>query len=299
MDEPLSRAAHVYARMGIPVLPLHTPSPEGCSCPERADCTSPGKHPRTKPGLIMAGVSDASTDPDVIIRWWQAWPDANVGVQTGTHIDVCDVDTRDGLNMVLAITKDQPLGPVVATGAGGWHLWYTATGHGNRVNLLNGVDWRGRRGYAVAPPSLHPSGHRYLWLRPPHTPLTSAPLDLSALLNPPQPSISDNAPVRHPSAYIAAAIDAEVTRVLAAPRPSVGARGQRNPGARNNTLNVAAFNLGQLVGAGLIDQHTVKYHLLVAARQSGLNHHESVATIRSGLSAGRRLLRSRRPSQPS
>ena len=38
------------ARSGWEVLPCHSPGPGGCSC-RRPDCSSPGKHPRTRRGL--------------------------------------------------------------------------------------------------------------------------------------------------------------------------------------------------------------------------------------------------------
>jgi predicted P-loop ATPase len=61
-----------------------------------------------------------------------------------------------------------------------------------------------------------------------------------------------------------------------------------NRGERNNTLNCAAFSLGQLVGSGLLDRTRVEQTLRAAA--SGLaaeDGEQSVeATIRSGLEAG-------------
>ncbi len=60
----LLEAALAYAAEGWPVLPLHTPRGQQCSC-GRADCGSVGKHPRTRNGL-----TDASTDPDTIREWW-------------------------------------------------------------------------------------------------------------------------------------------------------------------------------------------------------------------------------------
>src|SRR5262245_18998661 len=86
-------AAVRYAAAGIAVLPLHTPAPVGgCSCRDGAACASPGKHPRLRHGL-----HDASRDPATVAAWWRRWPRANVGLVTGTVLDVCDIDTNDGL----------------------------------------------------------------------------------------------------------------------------------------------------------------------------------------------------------
>lgn len=62
-------------------------------------------------------------------------------------------------------------------------------------------------------------------------------------------------------------------------------RGTRE-GNRNNQLNTSAFNLGQFVGAGRLDQSEVERQLQAAARTTGLEEHEIERTIRSGLEAG-------------
>jgi hypothetical protein len=86
--------------------------------------------------------------------------------------------------------------------------------------------------------------------------------------------------VAHPRRYAEAALAAEADRVAWAP-----------VGTRNDTLNRAAFALGRLVGAGLVDESAVRYELTRAARHAGLGRVETARTIRSGLTAGRRLPR--------
>jgi Bifunctional DNA primase/polymerase, N-terminal len=55
-------------------------------------------------------------------------------------------------------------GPLVHTGGGGWHYYLAPTGLGNVSPAgLAHVDWRGRGGYVVAPPSRHASGQAYQW----------------------------------------------------------------------------------------------------------------------------------------
>ena len=59
----------------------------------------------------------------------------------------------------------QSSGPLVRTGGGGWHYYLAPTGLGNAHPAdLEHVDWRGRGGYVVAPPSRHASGHPYQWV---------------------------------------------------------------------------------------------------------------------------------------
>jgi hypothetical protein len=93
--------------------------------------------------------------------WWRRWPAANLALVTGRRFDVLDLDGDQGveaLRAVLSIAPGEHPGPVARTGGGGWHLLYAPTGLGNRVGMLPGVDWRGRGGLIVAPPSRHASG---------------------------------------------------------------------------------------------------------------------------------------------
>ena len=58
------------------------------------------------------------------------------------------------------------------------------------------------------------------------------------------------------------------------------------PGHRNDVLNRAAFNLGQIVGGGHLDRPVVESALMAAAVTVGLEEREAAATLRSGLEAG-------------
>jgi hypothetical protein len=318
----LVTAALAYARHGIPVLPVHTPAENGrCSC-GRPGCDRPGKHPRLRHGL-----TDASTDPEQIAAWWTRWPDANIGLRTGVVMDVADIDSTAGWHGLRHLLGGaMPVGPRVRTGGGGWHLWFSLTGYGNRVRLLPGLDWRGSGGYVVAPPSRHASGADYRWLIKPNKALPRVGRALTGLLAGPvlpppsagsgrhafSPPAAD--PGRHPLSppaagsgrhalsppaagagrhaatsagrivqpdrYAAAALDAETERVARAP-----------VGARNDTLNRAAFALGRLVAGGMLDAWVVRTELERAARYAGLGPAETRRTIRSGMTAGQEIIR--------
>jgi hypothetical protein len=69
------------------------------------------------------------------------------------------------------------------------------------------------------------------------------------------------------------------------------------PGTRNDTLNRAAFRLGQLAGAGLGTLDELAKQLRDAALRSGLPESEADATIASGLSAGARQPRAPNPAR--
>jgi hypothetical protein len=264
-------AALAYADRGIPVLPLHTPDAHGgCSCSRRG-CDRPGKHPR-----LPHGLTEASTDPRRLEMWWARWPDANIGLRTGVVMDVADVDTDEGGHALRHLVGGtMPVGPLVRTGGGGWHLWLRPIGYGNRVRLLPGVDWRGTGGYVVAPPSRHAYGTAYTWVCKTST-LPACPAALRSLVAGPEPPASTARPIAHPARYAEVALEAESDRVARAP-----------VGTRNDTLNRAAFALGRLVGAGLLDERSVTRELSASARYAGLGRVETIRTIRSGLTAGR------------
>ncbi|OYO16620.1 hypothetical protein CGZ93_17830 [Enemella dayhoffiae] len=59
-------------------------------------------------------------------------------------------------------------------------------------------------------------------------------------------------------------------------------------GGRNHTLNIAAFNIGQLIAAGHLGEQDARTHLTNAARQAGLTDIEIQRTLNSGLRGGHR-----------
>jgi hypothetical protein len=280
-----ARAAQTYAALGFAVVPMHAAQSGGaCSCLDRA-CSDPGKHPRLRGWQRLAAV-----DPAVVEAWWGRWPHANLGLRTGRRFDVLDLDGPQGveaLRAVLSIAPTEHPGPVARTGGGGWHLLYAPTGLGNRVGLLPGMDWRGRHGLIVAPPSRHASGTRYTWIRPLTATLPEVPAGLRRLLAPPATARTTLPPATPASGrgggYGPAALAGERAAVATAP-----------PGRRNATLNRAAFNLGQLVAARLLEVDQVRVVLLAAALAAGNPEAKARATIESGLRGGAAKPRRRR-----
>lgn len=132
----LISAALWYATQGLPVFPLQP----GAKIP------LPGSR----------GCLEATTDQAVIIQWWTARPDANIGLATGHTVDVIDIDGALGVRSWCAHWDDLPipLGVVNTPRPGGTHLYIEALGGGNRAAVLPGVDLRGKGGYVVAPPSI-------------------------------------------------------------------------------------------------------------------------------------------------
>jgi hypothetical protein len=275
-------AALAYAARGWAVLPCHDPGPGRCSC-RQPDCASPAKHPRTQ-----RGVHDATTTVPIIARWWQRWPNANVAVRTGavSGIVVLDVDRQPGgLHSLHELQRRHgrlPPTRAALTGGGGRHYWFIHPGEPVRNSagrLGPGIDIRGDGGYILTPPSEHASGHVYQWVtKGPLAPLPDWVIERArepAHPTPPSPArLADAGP------WARAALDAELARVRSA-----------TPGIRNHTLNRAAFSLGQLVGAGHLNDEPVRDALVGAGLSSGLTGREVHATVTSGLRSGTRLPR--------
>jgi hypothetical protein len=314
----LRDAAVGYASRGIPVLPLHYPLPHRsglqpvprdqqppslavgtrCSCRDPG-CGQVGKHPLGS--LVPHGVKDATCNRARILAWWTRHPQANIGLATGHTFDVLDVDGPEGAQAIRALAATHGLanaGPLVRTGGGGWHYYLSPTGLGNVCPAgLAQVDWRGRGGYVVAPPSRHAPGHPYQWA-PGHdldTPPGQVPAVLLERLQPRQRQ-RPTSPLQLPAAadgisgrYVRAALAEELARVATAP-----------VGQRNRQLWESTRNLYNLVATGALNQREVDQALLAAAERCGPLAEEPRQTHRT-LASGRQvgLAHPGRPRQPT
>lgn len=147
-------AAIEYAKKGFAVFPLKY---------------------RDKVPLTRNGCKDATTDAAQIKAWWQKYPNANIGLATGSvsqnvfviDLDIdedCGIDGYHSLEDWQREHGDFPETWTAITGRGGYHLYYRGNGKiKNRAGIIDGVDIRGNGGYVVAPPSIHKNGRRYEW----------------------------------------------------------------------------------------------------------------------------------------
>ncbi|HEU5161142.1 MAG TPA: bifunctional DNA primase/polymerase [Streptosporangiaceae bacterium] len=276
-----------------------------------------------------AGFTDwerhATTDPHLIRSCWARGP-FNIAIACGpSRLVVIDLDhpkpgetpppewdlpgVGDGAD-VLAVLCERHGQPwpadtfTVATRSGGTHLYFAAP---DVVELRNtsgrhttGLGWlidtRAAGGYVVAPgshvpntgtaPSDHGGGYTVVHNAAP------APLPgwLCGLLNPAhRPSLALGCPSQSAGQisdlpeYVRAALKGETERVAGAAR-----------GGRNHALNKAAYNLGRLVGAGALPEHTAAAALYDAAsihfgpEPHGIPPAAAQATITAGLTAGAR-----------
>lgn len=228
-----------YAALGYRVLPLYAPAPGGgCTCTRGKNCQNAGKHPRP-----VHGVKDATTDEAIIRAWWERWPDANVGIATGSGLVVVDEDPRHGGDETLRDLLDEygpfPDTPLSLTGGGGRHYLFRSDapikGGPLRINGREcpGVDIRGEGGYIVAPPSLHASGRYYEW----EASSVLGEVDLAEL-----------------PAWIAEAMPAGKTERHAPKQATSAPEAKIGEGRRHNALNSEA---GRLRRAGLKGERLV------------------------------------------
>lgn len=267
----LMEAALKYAENGWPVFPCNM----------------------EKKPLTPHGHKDATCDEGVIRDWWAKWPTAIIGCPAGEKIGlwVLDVDFPDGPGTLASLEAEN--GPLPATkeqrtGSGGRHLFFTYSAErpvrndaGNKLGP--NLDVRGEGGYVILPPSGHKTGGTYEWVSG-DLPAAEAPgwlLDLVVK----QPQVHQEADSK-PRAlheqegttpYGQKALKEECRKVAGAAE-----------GTRNDTLNQAAFALGQLVAGGEIDAREAEQELLTAAASCGLPNGEARKTVASGLRAGER-----------
>ena len=158
---PCGAAALDYVNRGLAVIPV----------------APGGKVPVTK-----RGVNDWTDNPEQVKAWWgigehegQPYADQNrnVGIVCGQvsnglvciDLDLHDnVDGRETLKTWQTEHGDLPETITQITGGGGLQMFYRADREIRpSVNSELGVDIRGDGSFAVAPPSLHPSGEHYDW----------------------------------------------------------------------------------------------------------------------------------------
>lgn len=249
----LPEAALEFAQAGVPVFP----------------CVPFGKRPLTPNGFHAA-----TTVEGVIARWWQQWPDANIGMPTGqaTGVEVVDIDVRESGSGFAAFQRALD-GNVaggelarVRTPSDGMHAYYRSGSHPQRCWQAAGahIDFRGDGGYILVPPSAirTPSGpvaYRVSWLGS----LPGASIDATALR-----AFIDPRPV--PTAY---------SGTIGRTNPDViaGWVSRLQEGERNRGLFWAACRLYE---SGMPPRDAMAV-LIPAAAKTGLGEREIRATLSS------------------
>lgn len=145
----------------------------------------------SKAPAVAHGVKDATTEPDVIRRWFGSG-DHNIGIACGERSGffVLDIDPRNGGDDALDALEAQhgalPETLTQRTGGGGRHLLFKWDARVRRGKIADGIDVKKNGGYIVAEPSRTTSEYAFLdWepfdAAPP--PIAGAPDWLLALLD--------------------------------------------------------------------------------------------------------------------
>ncbi|WP_214110685.1 bifunctional DNA primase/polymerase [Acrocarpospora catenulata] len=139
----LIHSALTHIAQGIPVLP----------------CTPGGKRPLGQ--LVPNGFHGASDDSELVSRWWQHCPNANVAIPTGQgSFDVLDVDVKPAgsgyaaLNQLKAAGILPPPLAIIATPSGGLHCYYPGTAQTCGSLSSHFLDFKATGGYVLIPPSV-------------------------------------------------------------------------------------------------------------------------------------------------
>lgn len=277
--QDLEAATRAYIKLGLSVIPLI------------------GK----KPGIESwtRNQHKAATEVD-LAAWKNINALQNVGIICGSvsrNLVVLDGDGLAACALFEEKWPDMAATFTVATGSGaGRHYYFIAetmppTTRAMSLEVGGNLELRCNGTYVVAAPSIHPETQN------PYTvsvkrPVLSIP-DFTEFINwlnsikphprqqgaasaaPPSPKVKDN------SRWAAAALESELRALLAAP-----------VGSRNVALNRCAYNLGQIVGDGLLAEYQVEAALVAIGYASGLDESEIASTVRSGISAGKRNPRS-------
>jgi P4 family phage/plasmid primase-like protien len=172
-NETLKEGALRYAGRGIPIFPLQPRSKKPFSDYHVSCASIPawagGPHPTCRKQR-HGGFYAATTDPARIAAWWDLHPEANIGGATGVVFDGFDIDVdpdkgtngEDTFTELEAKNGQQDLGPVHTTGRGGRHILLQPTGAGSSNGAIGeGLDFKGKGGYILLPPSVHPNGNPY------------------------------------------------------------------------------------------------------------------------------------------
>jgi hypothetical protein len=265
----LERAALAYAERGWPVFPVA---------------------PRRKTPATEHGFKDASDDPERIASWWRGNPHFNIGIATGAPgVFVVDLDGSDAIAAWADLAAQAAVDgraherTLVSITGRGLQVWFSAPpeaawARNSASRIAPGIDTRGAGGYAIAPPSVHPSGRRYRWLDP-TAPLAPAPNWLAALLEPPPlPPRDDRRPLPsgvEATPYGRAALD-RMSRDLRA----------AGEGVRHHRMYAFSCEAGELGAGGDLGESAGERVLVDAGVASGLTFAEAARTFRDGWARG-------------
>jgi hypothetical protein len=276
-SQALLRNAIRYAEHGWPVFLLGRTKRPLANCD---GCREAGSDhdPVACDCLTCHGFYAATTDADRLTAMCVAHPRGMLAIRTGAPSGtvVIDIDPAHGGRVDPAL---MPETACVATGSGGWHLYYRHPGTAvlcSQGRVADGVDVRADGGYVVAPPSIHPrTGRPYRWTggrslvemppalveacRPTATTAVTAPTNLT--------QVRSAGGISSPQALLRSHLDA----VANAPT-----------GKRRTTLYGAARGVARMVAAGAVTEADALAALTDAGYAAGQSEREIRAAIAGG-----------------
>jgi Bifunctional DNA primase/polymerase, N-terminal len=245
---------------------------------------------KAKAPFTWHGCLEATTDLDMITRWWTRWPPAAIGIncgRSGLVVIDCDrakpllppydampgvIDGEDVLS-VLAEQHGFPWTRSVRTASGGVHYYYRAPIDGDLIGPSQGklgpmIDVRAGESYVIAAGSWADGTHYTVLDRQPIQPL---PDWLAQMARREERKPAQTAPESIPHDGFQA-LRALVNHLLGVP-----------VGQRNGALYWAARRAAGDVAAGRYTRDQGETALIDAGTAIGLGSREAVATVRSGL----------------
>jgi len=275
--------ARYLADAGVPIFIAH---PALCASGEWDPSGGTGNTGYFLPRSWQSTVADPST-----VDSWR--PGDALCLVTGHGLDALDVDPRHGGDKHAEDLRQAGLWPRIyaqaATPSGGTHDLVGSLGVSSRNGFRPGLDIKAGtadgqdHGFVFIAPTIRKSKTTgelvpYRWLSPPDMDAVrdgdATGEELAQLIRSGRADGKKSrtvAQIADPVAYLA-----KVKRGVAT----------AEPGTRNDTLNVAAFTLGGLVGSGQLSRDVAEELLVAPALEVGLTPRRITATIHSGLTAG-------------
>ena len=273
----IEAAALRYIRRGWPVFVLGRSKRPVANC---AACRAAGAgHDKAAcTCLTCHGFYAATIDPARLAAMLAKVPGGLLAIRTGRVSGLCvvDIDPRNGGQLDKALMAPTA---TVATGGGGWHLYYRHPGGPTLPALPGraGIDVKGDGGYVAAPPSVHPgTGKPYRWAG--GRGVAEMPPALRAALTPPPPPAPSPAAeaLRGPVRPRAAGGISSPPALLAALLRAV----ENAPeGRRRATLYGAARGAARMVAAGALAEPDARAALEAAGTTAQQTPREIRAAI--------------------
>jgi putative DNA primase/helicase len=257
-------------------------------------------------------ITHPQTEKDIASMTWNQNIGAINGINDLRSIDIDECGDGDFLFKVLELLGLEPDYEwiVLSPGkGGGYHIWLRCVDDltiskkgvlvGDAINdqPFKQIELRWANSITMFPPSIHHETHTaYQWsFGTPTTPIATVSITVvekafraiatpqqrkknatvKSSLNPNTGTGSNDSKKSRFDTWAQKALDQEI-----------GILREAKQGQRNSQLNQSAFALGQIIGAGLLDQDEAQDHLFRTATTIGLGEKEASDTIKSGLEAG-------------